>query len=237
MEYQKFREVAQAYSQRFQFDPYYATLIPLLQKYLGNAQHVLEIGAANGHVPELWDQARRESPEVSKPDNLIYHSVEPVEEAVAIARQKAAKMGFTYLPQVGTLFVAPDASSLQDKSLDGLVISRAFHEMYLDYGKEGIALRRDLTSLLERKQPGIFVYADVEPFFGLTFIETEKFRKIQENEIGHSHDPALDYLPLSFLMQIVAPLGYTLVEEEHLAKPVKGFDHSPWRFVLAVFKK
>ena len=236
MEYQKFREVAQAYSQRFQFDPYYATLIPLLQKYLGNAQHVLEIGAANGHVPELWDQKRRGLSQ-STPDSLVYHSVEPVEAAVAIARQKATKMGFTYLPQVGTLFVAPDASSLQDTSLDGLVISRAFHEMYFNYYRDDIRLQRDLASILERKSPRIFVYADAEPFFGLCPEETQRFRKLQEAEIGHGHDPATDYLPLSFLMQIVIPLGYTLVEEEHIVKPVQGFDPSPWRFVLAVFTK
>ena len=81
----KFKKVADSYSKMFYYSPYYTKLAEFLERYLGSAKIVLEIGAADGIVAMAWNKLREESNH-SAP--LTYFAVEPVERMVDIAKER-----------------------------------------------------------------------------------------------------------------------------------------------------
>jgi hypothetical protein len=223
----KFRDVAQSYSEKFDFDPYYSTLIGLLEKYTDDVRLVLEIGAANGIVPEKWNTVRSL--------DLEYYSVEPVAEMVQVAREKASGLSINYHPFVGNLENALEACKLS--KIDLLLTSRSLHEVYLAYGKNLQKVFSDLSRILVHSQAKIVVFGDAEKNTSLTPEETQRFIAAQVEQIGHGHDPATDYLDFATFSEFMTKSGYELIEQQRINQPLPDFEEPVWNYKIAIFNK
>ncbi len=223
----KFASVADEYSQRFGYPPYYNAFIGFLEKYCSDANLVMEIGAAGGIVAEKWDAVS------DKPD-LCHYSVEPVGTLFSISLEKAAKMTMRYKPQQGSF---DDVSSLSlTNPLDCLILSRILHEVYLQYDRDSETFYGELDEIVRTHEPKYVITGIIERFEDLTEEETARFQEALETKIGHSHDPATDYLDFDELVSFMGKKGYNLLEDCHLTQPLPGFDPSPWRFGIGVFR-
>jgi len=226
-----FSKVAQDYSQRFNVPEYYGTLITALEKYATDANIVLEIGAANGIVPETWDKIRRE---IHLQDMLIYHSVEPVIELVQIAEGKAADLRMTYLLKQGTLENALEVTDIE--KLDLLITSRCLHEIWSGYKKDTKKLYSQIGDILRATKPSTVVHGILNRVSGLSANQRHLFSRMLEETIGHSHDPEEDYLSFDELIKFMQGEGYNLIEQKHITGSYLEFPDSPWRFAIGVFK-
>ncbi|MCR4314556.1 MAG: hypothetical protein NUV84_04925 [Candidatus Uhrbacteria bacterium] len=90
-------------------------LARLLEKYLGEAHELLEVGGADGIVAMAWDRLRRESHNESP---LTYRMVEPVERMVEIVQNHANNLGLRLLPFVGTFDRVIASAQINDTDKD-----------------------------------------------------------------------------------------------------------------------
>lgn len=224
----KFKSVAKSYSDKFALDSYYSALIELLEQHANNVRLVLEIGAANGIVPEKWDAVRK--------SDLEYYSIEPVKEMVRVAQEKATKLSLHYHPLFGNLENALAACNLSNTKIDLLVTSRSLHEIYLNYTRNLEKVFSDLSGILVSSRPDVVVYGDAERDTSLTPDETRRFIALQTARIGHGHDPATDYLDFSTVVSFMVKSGYALVDEKKIDQPLPEFKKSPWHFRIGVFR-
>jgi ubiquinone/menaquinone biosynthesis C-methylase UbiE len=230
----KFEKVADSYSKMFYYSPYYMLLAELLEKYLGQACHVLEIGIADGIVAMAWERVRQES---GNKRPLTYFGLDPVERMVEVARERSDTMNIKFLPSVGTISEAIQISQLvRDTPLDGLIISRVLHEIFIQHDLDHEKLFFDIKRILDRKHPKIVVLGIVNRFIGLTKDETERFISEQIKEIGHGHDPAKEYVDQSLLDEFMIKNQYKIVDQKKISQPLNGFDPSPWGETLTVYE-
>ena len=226
----KFEKVADDYSKMFYYSPYYMALAELLETHLGNARNVLEIGAADGIVAMAWERVRRESKN-TRP--LTYFAVEPVARMVEIAKERACTMGIELLPSLGKIHDSILLS--QDTVLDGLIISRVLHEVFIQHGLDHEKLFLDIKKSLDQKHPKFVVLGIVNRFAGLTKEETERFINEQTKEIGHGHDPAVEYVDQRLLDAFMTESHYAIVDRKKIAQPLNGFEPSPWGETITVY--
>lgn len=229
----KFEKVADSYSKLFYYSPYYTKLAELLEKYLGDASSVLEIGAADGIVAMAWNKLRADTSN-SKP--LTYYAVEPVERMVNIAKERANEMTIKFLPTVGDIEHAVELAEVQNAHIDGLVISRVLHEVFIQHDLDHEQLLVDIQRVLEAKHPKIVVLGIVNRYVGLSAEETHRFIEEQTKEIGHGHDPAKEYVDQTLLDAFMKRQGYTTIDRGGVTQPLNSFDPSPWGETITVYR-
>lgn len=229
----KFEKVADSYSKMFYYSPYYTKLAEFLEKYLGDAAHVMEIGAADGIVAMAWNKLREESI-YSVP--LTYFAVEPVERMVGIAKQRAEEMKMTLLPIVGDMEHAVDLAEIQKVQIDGLVISRVLHEVFIQHDLDHERLFADIQRVLEVKHPKVVVLGIVNRYIGLNPEDTQRFIEEQTKEIGHGHDPAKEYVDQNLLDAFIQRQGYKIIDRAKITQSLNGFDPSPWGETITVYR-
>jgi len=227
----KFEKVADNYSKMFYYSPYYMLLAELLEKYLGQARHVLEIGSADGIVAMAWERVRQES---GNKRPLTYFGIDPVERMVEIARERAGTMNINFIPSVGKIDETIQIS--QDTALDGLIISRVLHEIFIQHDLDHEKLFFDIKRILDEKHPKIVVLGIVNRFIGLTKDETERFINEQIKEIGHGHNPAKEYVDQTLLDEFMTKNQYKIIDQKKISQPLNGFDPSPWGETITVYE-
>jgi SAM-dependent methyltransferase len=229
---EKFEKVADSYSKKFYYSPYYTMLAGFLEKYLG-ATSVLEIGAADGVVAMAWNRLREES-NYSVP--LTYFAVEPVERMVNIAKERATGMTITLLPIVGDIEHAVDSAEIQNVQIDGLVISRVLHEVFIQHDLDHELLFVDIQRVLEAKHLKVVVLGIVNRYIGLNPEDTQRFIEEQTKVIGHGHDPAKEYVDQTLLDEFMKRQGYKTIDRGGATQPLNGFDPSPWGETITAYK-
>ncbi len=227
----KFDAVASSYSEKFGFTPYYSALIELLEKYCDRVHCVLEIGAANGIVPQIWDKIRKVG------EWLEYYSVDPSPKMVRQAKSVAETLSMRYHPTLGYIENALEVCGLMNKKLDLLILSRSLHEIYLGHGRDIEKVFSNLSKLIEQSNPDFVVIGDAERNTGLSQTETQRFIEQQAATIGHGHDPAIDYLDFSRIITFMCAVGYQFLDEKGVVQPLDGFEVSPWKFRIVAFEK
>lgn len=228
---EKFEVVAEEYTERFGYEPYYSSLVSLMKKYCKGK--VLEIGAANGILAEKLEQSREIGDEYFK-----YRSVEPRQKLVDIALEKANKIQtFRYLPHTGSLENALTTSGLENDQIDVIITSRSLHEAFIEYSKDENEVFLYLNKILNNKRPSIVIHGILERYSHLNEEETKEFIKKQEQKIGHGHDPDKDYLDFQLLTEFMVERGYRLIEEDHISQPLLENHPKAWTFGIGVFEK
>lgn len=229
---QKFGQVADSYSKMFYYSPYYTMLAEFLEKYLGDATSVLEIGAADGIVAMAWNKLREES---NRSTPLTYFAVEPIERMVSIAKQRAEKMIIKLLPIISDIQHAADIAEMQNIQIDGLVISRVLHEVFIQHDLDHEKLFADIQRIIKVKRPKTVVLGIVNRYIGLNAEETQRFIEEQTKEIGHGHDPAKEYVDQTLLDEFMRRQGYKIIDRGGVTQPLNGFDPSPWGETITVY--
>lgn len=230
---EKFEKVADSYSKMFYYSPYYTMLAEFLEKYLGDATSVLEIGAADGIVAMAWNRLREPS---SNSAPLTYFAVEPVERMVNVAKERAREMTIKFLPTVGDIEHAVELDEMRDVAIDGLVISRVLHEVFIQHNLDHERLFVDIQRVLEAKHPKVVVLGIVNRYIGLSAEETQRFIEEQTKEIGHGHDPAKEYVDQALLDGFMKRHGYRTIDRGGVTQPLNGFDPSPWGETITVYQ-
>lgn len=233
---EKFEKVADNYSEMFSYSPYYVALTGLLEKYLGNARAVLEIGMADGIVPMVWDTVRR----ALGHENIIkYYGIDPVERMVQIARERAEKMEIEFFPFLGGIDDVLESAQMIDETLvlDGLVVSRVLHEIFIQHLWDHEKLFLDIQKILLSKSPKIVVLGVLNRVMDLTVEETNRFIQEQMKIIGHGHDPAKDYVDQALLDVFMNENHYVIIDQERVTQPLKSFDPSPWGTTITVYRR
>ena len=233
---EKFEKVADNYSEKFSYSPYYIALTELLEKYLGNARIVLEIGMADGIVPMAWDKVRRT---LGHEDTIKYYGVDPVERMVHIAKKRAKEMKIEFLPSLGSIDDALESAQITNDSVivDGLVISRVLHEIFIQHHWDYEKLFLDIQKILLSKSPKIVVLGVLNRVTDLTVEETTRFIQEQMKIIGHGHDPAKDYVDQAVLDVFMTENHYEIIDQEKVLQPLEGFDPSPWGTTITVYRR
>lgn len=229
----KFEKVANNYSKMFYYSPYYTKLAELLEKYFGSAESILEIGAADGIVAMAWNKLREES---SHSTPLTYFAVEPVERMANIAKERASEMTIKLLPIVSDIEHATKLTEIRNIQIDGLVISRVLHEIFIQHDLNHEKLFKDIRQIIEAKRPKVVVLGIVNRYIGLSPEDTQRFIKEQTKEIGHGHDPAEEYVDQDLLNNFMQSQGYKIIDQAKITQPLNGFDPSPWGETITIYK-
>lgn len=228
----KFEKIAEEYSHRFGYGPYYSKIISYMRRYCkGN---VLEIGAAQGILAELLKETREAGEEPFE-----YHSVEPSQKLVDIAKETAKNIqSFQYCPHIGTLEDGLKTSGLENRTIDVLITSRSLHEAFIGYGRDENRVFFYLSDILRNKKPSIVIHGILERYNGLDKKETIEFKRKQENILGsgQGHDPARDYLEFQKLVEFMEKNGYNLIEQDHISQPLLENHPKAWTFGIGVFE-
>lgn len=217
----------------FYYSPYYTMLAGFLEKYLGDATSVLEIGAADGIVAMAWNRLRESS---SNSAPLTYFAVEPVERMVNIAKERAGEMAIKLLPTVGDIEHAVELAEIENVHVDGLVISRVLHEVFIQHNLDHERLFVDIQRVLEAKHPKVVVLGIVNRYIGLNPEDTQRFIEEQTKVIGHGHDPAKEYVDQTLLDEFMHQQGYEVIDRAKVTQPLNGFDQSPWGETITVYE-
>jgi ubiquinone/menaquinone biosynthesis C-methylase UbiE len=229
----KFEKVADSYSKMFYYSPYYTMLAEFLEKHLGDATSILEIGAADGIVAMAWNRLRKSS---SNSAPLTYFAVEPVERMVNIAKERTKEMTIKFLPTVGDIEHAVGLAEIENAHIDGLVISRVLHEVFIQHNLDHVRLFADIQRVLEAKHPKVVVLGIVNRYIGLNAEETQQFIEEQTKEIGHGHDPAKEYVDQNLLDVFMQSQCYKIIDRDGVTQPLNGFDPSPWGETITVYR-
>lgn len=229
----KFEKVADKYSKMFYYSPYYTKLAEFLEKYLGDAGAILEIGAADGIVAMAWSKLRDE---LGHSSLLTYFAVEPVDRMIEIAKGRASEMSFNFLPILGDIEHTVELDEIRNAQIDGMVISRVLHEVFIQHGLSHDRLFADIQRVLETKHPKTVVLGIVNRFVGLSPEDTKRFIEEQTKEIGHGHDPAKEYVDQNLLDAFMQREGYEIIDQAKITQPLNGFDPSPWGEMITVFR-
>lgn len=235
----RFDSVAETYGARFveTNKTYYVRYAELLQRHCAAIDAVCEVGVGNGVIPVYWNQLRaRENPK----DRLVYLSVDPSPKMVELASRRST--GFQFIVQRGGL---EDATELFSKELQkkpgmsvALLTSRMLHEAFIGYQRDAERLRGTLRRLHAELKPEYVIHGDADRVVGLDTDQTARLIVFQEQMIGHGHDPAIDFLSFdNNMVPFMASEGYKLIEEAKTSIPVPGFDESPWKFAIGVFRR
>lgn len=231
----KFAAVADNYTNRYYFKPYYTKFVDMLEKYLGEASLVLDIGAADGIMVGAWDRRRKE---VGKDSELQVVSIEPVERMVDIAKERAKALDIKADHHVGSLENAVESLELeQNSNVDGVYISKVLHEINVEYGHDEDRLEHELSELIEATSPNIVIIGIVDRVTTLTPEEVERFNECLIKQIGHGHDPARDYLDQKWLDDVMSKAGYEIIEKHSTDQLIEGFENPPWSQTITVYRK
>lgn len=230
----KFERVCEEYTKLFYYAPYYMTLARLLEQYLGEASEILEVGGADGIVALAWNRVRQESHNKSP---LTYRMVEPVKRMVEIAQSHCNDLNFRFMPFVGTLDQAVASAQLDDIAIDGLVISKTLHEVFIQHDLDHDRLFNDLHRIINAKNPQVVVLGILNRVITLSPEETERFIAQQVKKIGHGHDPAKEYVDQQLLDMFMEDSGYQIVNRKKILQPLAGFDPSPWGETITVYRQ
>jgi hypothetical protein len=118
-----------------------------------------------------------------------------------------------------------------------LLTSRSLHEICLGYGKDTGRLYDELHKIHNHAKPSIVFHGIVNQHKSLSEEETARFREASKAKIGHSDNPATDYLDFDELLEFMVSKQYYLSEQRQLIQLLPAFDCSPWQFGIGVFGK